>query len=437
MTDKVEGPLWLGVLDLDLPFVPLPPPSVRSEPFAGVRLVVRLHGRPLGELTVPLHDGTVSVQLLADRVTQRFGDAVREHLEGEGASFDPSRIGLGLDAGGPPAPCSWQSRLELTGLGTPLVSVVLATCRRPERLLRTLRTLTAQTYPALEILVVDNCPSEPGAQQAVDALGDPRVRLLTEPVPGASRARNAGLRAASGDIVAFTDDDVDADPDWVGNVTVGLYEDPQTACVTGLILPLALDTLSQRTFEQFGGFSKGYQPRTFALQDTDRGVLYPYTAGMFGSGACSAFRREVLLELGGFPVDLGPATPARGGEDLYLYLSVLYAGHLLQYDPAAVVRHDYHPTAAQLGQQVYSYGLGISAMITKRVLQSRAERRFVLRALPAAAVYVLAKDSPKNAGKTESYPVGLTLRELAGILCGPVSYLLSRRHARRLAVGRS
>jgi cellulose synthase/poly-beta-1,6-N-acetylglucosamine synthase-like glycosyltransferase len=239
-------------------------------------------------------------------------------------------------------------------------------------------------------------------------------------------ARNAGLKASTTDIVAFSDDDTDADPDWLGNLVIPLYEDPSTACVTGLILPQRLDTTAELMFEQFGGFSKGLVPRSFTLQDSDHGPLYPYNVGIFGSGACAAFRRSVLVDLGGFAADLGPATVARGGEDLDAFLSVLEAGHRLRYAPAAIVHHENRTEVSELARQIYSYGVGVSAMMTRRVIHSPAERRSVARALPAAVRHVLAADSPKNAKKTGTYPLRFSLLEIAGLLYGPVAYLRSR-----------
>lgn len=435
MPELPDGPVWLATVDLvgDAVHddVVIPEANGSGEPYEAVRLLVRVHGHPVGEVVVPCRDGRAVADDVQREVRRRLGAPLDAHLAADGlATAD-----VDLRAGTPG--CTWSARLDALGAGTPLVSVVLATFRRPERLARTLRTLTVQTWPQLEILVVDNSPSTPGARAAVDSVGDPRVRLLEEPVRGASRARNTGLRAARGEYVAFTDDDVDADPDWVANLVVELLADDGTACVTGLILPASLDTEEQRTFEKFGGFSKGFAPRVFALTDTDHGPLFPYTAGMFGSGACSAFRRDVLLELGGFPVDLGPATAARGGEDLSAYLSVLFAGYRLRYQPAALVRHEYAPDSAALARQVFGYGLGISAMITRRALASRSELRAVLRAVPTGVSYVLSGDSPKNAGKRTGYPRALMVREVAGIVCGPAAYLVSRRRVRALGAART
>ena len=424
------GPVWLSTVEISSLLGDLVPPSER---FVAARVLVRLHGRPLGELHLPLPPGGIAAADLVAIVDAELGAPLAAHLAADGLGTQPvSAADLApLDA----PPCTWQSRLAAVASEPPLVSVVVATCRRAERLLRTLRTLAAQTYPHFEALVVDNCPSEPGAEKAVQALGDPRFRHLVEATPGASRARNLGVRAARGEVVACTDDDVDADPDWLGNLAVPFYEDPGIACVTGLILPASLDSEAEQLFEQFGGFAKGYSARTFSGTDTEHGPLYPYNAGLFGSGASAAFRRDALLAVGGFPVDLGPATTARGGEDLDVYLSLLFAGHRLRYEPAAVVRHEHRIGRKALAHQIHSYGIGLSAMVTKRVLASPAERRAVLRALPAAVRYVLASDSAKNAEKSAAYPKRLTALELAGLAYGPIAYLRSRRAQARGTAG--
>lgn len=433
-----EGAIWLGTVDLDRPLAASVPPPRASEggSYVGAQLLVRIHGQPIGELRLPLTGAGIDADQLAAHLSAGLSDEINAHLDADGWPPESRRTPRGAEPLVGPAPCTWSSRLGAVNAGSPLASIALATCRRPERLLRTLRTLSAQTYPNFEVIVVDNCPDCPGAAGAVASVGDPRIRLLVEPRPGASHARNAGLREASGDVVAFTDDDIDADPEWLGNLIAPFYEDPGTACVTGLILPVALDTAAERTFEEFGGFSKGLRPQTFSLGDTGRGPLYPYAVGLFGSGACAAFRRVPFTELGGFATDLGPATIARGGEDLDAYLSVLHAGYRLRYAPAAVVRHEHRQDSALLAGQVYSYGIGLSAMITKRILGSRAEGLAVARALPAAVRYLLAPDSPKNAKKTRKYPRSLTASELAGVLYGPVAYLRSRRRQRRASAAR-
>jgi GT2 family glycosyltransferase len=430
MSDLAEGPLWLNVVDIDpLPSLRPPKHTPQGAEYVGAHLLLRLHGQPIAELILPIEQIRVEQEELHERLTDLAADAIDAHLQqDEQLSKDfPAESSQTTQQW----PCAWSSRMAALGPVAPKVSIVLATYDRPQRLLRTLQTLAAQTYPVFEVLVVDNCPDRPGAATAIERINDRRFRLLVEERPGTSYARNTGLGAADTDIVAFTDDDVDADPDWLGNLVVPFYEDPTTACVTGLILPQRLDTPAELMFEKFGGFSKGLIPRSFTLNDNGHGRLYPYNVGLFGSGACAAFRRSVFLDLGGFALDLGPATIARGGEDLDAYLSVLHAGYRLHYSPAAMVRHESRTDINALARQIYSYGVGVSAMITRRMLNSPAERRAVARIIPVAMKYTLASDSPKNAKKIGTYPRHLDLYELAGLMYGPLAYLRSRRRQRR------
>ncbi len=92
----------------------------------------------------------------------------------------------------------------------PLVSVVLPTYDRPDRLRRALESVAAQTYPKIELVVVDDCsptPLEPVVERVdLDALQ--RVTYLrNEENRGGSATRNRGVRTATGEYVAFLDDD--------------------------------------------------------------------------------------------------------------------------------------------------------------------------------------------------------------------------------------
>jgi len=95
----------------------------------------------------------------------------------------------------------------------PLVSVIIPTRNRGEQLLQALRSVLAQSYAALEIIVVDDASSE-DMRVVVATLDDPRIRLLRHAERrGGGAARNTGIRAASGDWIAFLDDDDEWLPD--------------------------------------------------------------------------------------------------------------------------------------------------------------------------------------------------------------------------------
>jgi O-antigen biosynthesis protein len=395
-------------------------------PYRQALVLVRLHGEPLGLLSLDLPAGLPAGEL-ARTVWNRFHSLIARHLAGDGEP--PARR---LSAAGLPPweapPCAPER--VFASREVPLASVVVATCDRPFQLLRTLDDLLVQTYPTFELIVVDNRPGAGFTHEAVTGRygADPRVRYLAEPRMGLSAARNAGLAHARGALVAFTDDDVAVDRHWLSSLAQVFLDDPDTACVTGLILPLELDTPAQLWFEQFGGFTKGFQRRSFDLgPGHPRDALFPYAPGRFGSGANTAFRTGVLRALGGFTLELGAGTPAHGGEDLDAHLNVLHAGHRLVYQPRALVWHPHHLDLPGLSRQIHRYGIGLSAALSKRLAGGRDERRAILRRLPAGLSYAVHPGSAKNRSKGPGYPARLTFLELAGMLRGPIAYGLARR----------
>jgi GT2 family glycosyltransferase len=398
-------------------------------PYRQALALVRLHGEPLGLLSLDLPAGLPAGDL-ARAVWNRFHSQIARHLAADGER--PARQ---LSAAGLPPrevpPCVPER--AFASRDVPLASVIVTTCDRPFQLLRTLEDLLVQTYPSFELIVVDNRPGAGFTRDAVTRrhAADQRVRYLAEPRVGLSAARNAGLAHARGALVAFTDDDVAVDRHWLASLAQPFLQDEHTACVTGLILPLELDTRAQLWFEQFGGFAKGSQRRSFDLgPGHPRDALFPYAPGRFGSGANTAFRTAVLRALGGFAMELGAGTAARGGEDLDAYLNVLHAGHRLVYEPRALVWHPHHLDLPGLSRQIHRYGIGLSAALSKRLAGGRDERRAILRRLPAGLAYAVHPGSAKNRSKGPGFPARLTFLELAGMLRGPIAYGLARRSAR-------
>ena len=99
---------------------------------------------------------------------------------------------------------------------TPAVSIIIPTFRRPAGAVAAARSALAQTCSAaFEIVLVDNDPAG-SAMMPLRALTDPRVTVVHEPSAGVANARNAGLRFARGDLIAFLDDDEIAPPSWLG-----------------------------------------------------------------------------------------------------------------------------------------------------------------------------------------------------------------------------
>jgi GT2 family glycosyltransferase len=315
------------------------------------------------------------------------------------------------------------------------VTVTIASFRNTDSTLETVRRVLAGSWAPLEVVVVDNDADHAPFDAAFSAAfgAEPRVRWVHEPRQGLSFARNAGLAAARGDYVVFTDDDVLVDEHWVAHLVAGFDAVPDVAAVTGAILPAEQETQPQLWLEEYGGFHKGFRREIFNVTTHRRSTpLYPYDSGQFGSGANMAFRTDTLRALGGFAVDLGAGTPAHGGEDLDVLRRVVSAGHTVVYEPAAVMWHRHRRSMEALRRQMFRYGVGLSATVTKWLLEDRAVASDVLRRLPAGARHVLSPSSRKNEHKSATFPPVLTRLERLGVLCGPVAYLRSRRRARRL-----
>ncbi|WP_329471930.1 glycosyltransferase [Streptomyces sp. NBC_01723] len=357
----------------------------------------------------------------------------------EGA--DPTRVLAGLarelPRGAPPEPRP----------APPSVSVVVATRERADQLARALDSLLAQDHPDFEIVVVDNAPVTGETRELIERKYGERVRYVCEPVPGLAVAHNRGLAMVRGEVVAFTDDDVVADPRWLTELTAPFAADPRLGCTTGLILPARLSTPAQVLLEGHGGFSKGFVPRTYDPEQPPADEpLFPFTAGRFGSGANMAFRTAVLRTVGGFDPATGAGTPARGGDDLYGFVRVLAQGQRLHYTPRALVWHHHRETWRDLETQAYGYGAGLTAYLTAILVNRPALLPALLARVPGGlaharrltAVRATATGEDAEAvgapgghdSRTHPWPRRLARLQRRGMLYGPVGYLRARRALR-------
>jgi glycosyltransferase involved in cell wall biosynthesis len=119
------------------------------------------------------------------------------------------------------------------------LSVIVPTYNRAPSLSALLEALLAQdTSARYEILVADNASTD-GTRAVVERFrqGYPFLKYLFEPAQGASNARNAGIQAASGPLVAFIDDDVRPARDWVSAIISSFAQHPEVDCIGGRIEP--------------------------------------------------------------------------------------------------------------------------------------------------------------------------------------------------------
>jgi glycosyltransferase involved in cell wall biosynthesis len=227
------------------------------------------------------------------------------------------------------------------------ISVIVCTFNRCATLAKALESLVASTLEKSvdwEVLVVDNNSSDQTRQVVEDfRRQDPsRFRYLFEPQPGKSHALNAGIRHAKGEILAFMDDDVTVELNWLHNLTAALQND-EWAGAGGRILP------------EWRCSPPRWLPRE------GRYALAPLVAFDLGSepgqlkeppfGTNMAFRREMFEKFGGFRTDLGPRPGSEiRNEDTEFGGRLLSAGERLRYEPSAVV---YHPVPENRIQKKY------------------------------------------------------------------------------------
>jgi GT2 family glycosyltransferase len=394
-------------LDVQEPFADVPVPRARQGgAYRSLLILATLDGDPFGTAVIPT-DGEYEIP------RARVATEVRRqlHLQMARAIARKSR----------------QRDGHLAATARRSVSAVITTCRNPVSLQRCLTSVLHSDHDDFEVIVVENRPGADDTRTMIEErFGmQPRVRYVEERERGLSCARNAGLAAAGKELVAFLDDDVVVDRAWMRRAAAAFERSDQVACVTGLILPLELESESQLLLERFMTLGKGFTPRIFQLPDSwDDYPALPYTPGVIGSGANTMVRTEIAWRFGGFDPTLGTGTPACGGEDLDLYIRLLGAGHAIAYEPGAIVWHPHPSEPGQLRRQVYRYGIGLGATLTKQLVAG-PERRQLLRAVPAGIAYARDPSSHKNAGISDGYPRRLRWLERLGVAVGPLAYMAS------------
>jgi GT2 family glycosyltransferase len=242
------------------------------------------------------------------------------------------------------------------------LSVIVCTRDRGEALATCLTALEAQRRPPGEIIVVDNSAD---ANAAGVCAARPTVRYVHEPRPGLSFARNAGIAAAAGQLVAFTDDDVTPQANWTAEI-VRAFAGSSAEAITGLVLPVRLDTEPQRTFELVtGSFGARFHPLLFDSRFFAETVGDGAQVWRIGAGANMAFRRSVFDRIGGFDTRLG-AGASGCSEDSEFWYRILATGGSCFYEPRAVVLHDHRADWPGLKRQMRAYMNGhVSALIAQ------------------------------------------------------------------------
>ena len=231
------------------------------------------------------------------------------------------------------------------------VTVVIATRDRPHLARGALAAAETTLRPGDSLILVDSASEDPATLAGIAR--EAGATLIRCDVPGASRARNVGWRAASTELVAFTDDDCLPDPGWLEAAVETFGKDPAVGFVTGQVVPEIPDR--PRAWLHLSVTSRT-EPATFGFDDDPTEV---------GHGANMAWRRAALEQIGGFDEALGPGTPLRAAEDVDAFWRLLREGWVGAFNPDSIVAHrQWRGRTSQLRVYV-GYGVGSGALVVK------------------------------------------------------------------------
>jgi glycosyltransferase involved in cell wall biosynthesis len=221
----------------------------------------------------------------------------------------------------------------------PRISVIISTWNRPDGVMRTLESLARQDWLGFEVLVVDNAADQRLAESAAKfAAGAPiPVRYVPEPQLGLHNARHAGARAATGEILVFTDDDATFYPSWLRSFAEAFSAHPDMPAAGGPVRP-AWEATPPDWVREFAA----RKPHCCTLALMEPWDDFQLSPKAYFFGVNMAIRRPVFFDLGGFnPEAFGDTWLGDG--DTGLYLKLRKRGLSIGYVPGALVHHHIPP----------------------------------------------------------------------------------------------
>lgn len=242
------------------------------------------------------------------------------------------------------------------------LSVLVNTRDRAASLRRLLGSLAEVDVDGIsvEVVVVDNASSDDTPRVVADAAASCSypVHYAHEPTPGASRAKNTGLRLARGRLLAFTDDDCVVEPTYARAV---------------------VEAFALERFDYCGGRSLLLDPADapYAIKPSTSFRLIPprsFVPAGAVLGLNMAWRAEVVRSLGGFDPMFGPGTPYRGDE-IDLCARASHAGHWGAFVPSILVYHGHgrKPGSSELRENQRGDDVARGAYYASCLLRGRLE----------------------------------------------------------------
>ncbi len=302
-------------------------------------------------------------------------------------------------------------------VGFPTISVTIAAfaMERWDNIQQAVWSVQAQTVPVLEtIVVIDHNPAlfDRVQREIPDVTVVPNVSSQ-----GASGARNCGVAASKGEVIAFLDDDAVASPNWL-EMLVHHLEDPNVVGVGGKLVPLWASSRPRWFPYEFdwtvGGSYRGMPEKAMPVRNVWSGNM--------------VISRQAFDAIEGFRSGFGK----RGGRscpedtDLCLRAAAFKPGRIWVYEPAAIVGHHVPVNRTRLRyflRRCLHEGSGKAALarLNGPSESTSAERRYIRRVLPRGVARGL-----REAGCGDASGVLRSIAIVAGLSCAVVGFVVGR-----------
>ena len=250
-------------------------------------------------------------------------------------------------------------------------------------LIRGLATQVPNTLGETEFVFVDNGSTD-GGRAIVEASGLPNSRVVDQPIPGVSAARNGGLNDARGEVMAVIDADCVPTRQWLREL-VEPFADRSVLLAAGGLASYPPRTGAQRFAAQYG------------LNDATRNIEMPVIP--FANGRNMCVRVDAARAIGGWPEDM-----EKGDDIEFSYRLRKRFDCSIEYRPLALVFHQDRESDADLRRQAHGYGRGIAYLYDRHpdMLEwSWAERARRLRMTARRRIGALASRAGEQIGRTD------------------------------------
>lgn len=235
----------------------------------------------------------------------------------------------------------------------PLVTVGICTRNRAQTILAATKSVLANTFSAIDLIIVDQSTNPDTANALADVRSDPRVRYIATDERGVCRARNLILAQARSEIVLMTDDDCLVPTDWIERMVDTFNQYPHAALVFSRVDPVAYDPTTS------------FVP---VFQCNEEYVLHSLRqVKPHGIGASMGMRCAAVKQIGGFDIHLGPGSEFNSGEDQDLCYRLVYYGFDVVITPRTSVMHDGVRSHNQVGKLIKRDVTASGAVFAKHV----------------------------------------------------------------------